>query len=399
MLISVAEASQIVIDHQLILGEEYVSLENSMGRILREDLIADRTFPPFDRVTMDGIAIAYAAFEKGQREFPIQEIQAAGMEQKTMSHNSHCMEVMTGAILPSNTDTVIRYEDLDINDGIARIVLDQLKFRQNIHFKGNDRPQGEVIVEAGGKISAAEIGVAATIGKTTLKVAQIPKAVIITTGDELVEVAETPLPHQIRSSNVYKIKSTLHKWGVPAVSLHLIDDKAAIKASLQECLENFEVIILSGGVSKGKFDFVPEVLEDLAVVKLFHRVAQRPGKPFWFGQKDNTCVFALPGNPVSSFMCLHRYFRPWLNATLNLPTAVPPHAILQEDFNFRPDLTYYLQVKIQYNTAGQILAFPLEGNGSGDLANLVDADAFLEIPRGKELFKKGEIYPLMIYRN
>lgn len=399
MLISVEKASQIVIDHQLNLGEEYVSLENAMGRILREDLIADREFPPFDRVTMDGIAIAYAAFEKGQRDFPIQEIQAAGMEQKTMSEHSHCMEVMTGAVLPKNTDTVIRYEDLEINNGIARIVLDQLRFRQNVHFKGNDRAEGALIVRAGGKISAAEIGVAATIGKTTLKVAQVPRAVIITTGDELVEVAETPLPHQIRSSNIHKIKSSLQQWGIPAVTLHLIDDKAAIKASLQECLQNYEVIILSGGVSKGKFDFVPEVLEDLAVAKLFHRVAQRPGKPFWFGQKENTCVFALPGNPVSSFMCLHRYFQPWLKATLNLPVAIPPHAILQEDFIFKPDLTYYLQVKIQYNTAGQILAFPFEGNGSGDLANLVDADAFLEIPRGKELFQKGEIFPLMIYRS
>ena len=211
MLISVAEASQIVVNHKLNLGEEYVSLENSMGRILREDLIADREFPPFDRVTMDGIAISYAAFEKGQRVFPIQEIQAAGMEQKTMSEENHCMEVMTGATLPKNTDTVIRYEDLEIKNGTARIILDQLKFRQNVHFKGNDRSQGAIIVRAGGKISAAEIGVAATIGKTTVKVAQVPKAVIITTGDELVEVAETPLPHQIRSSNIYKIKSSLHQ--------------------------------------------------------------------------------------------------------------------------------------------------------------------------------------------
>jgi len=143
---------------------------------------------------------------------------------------------------------------------------------------------------------------------------------------------------------------------------------------------------------------VPDALANLGVVKHFHKVAQRPGKPFWFGGKENTRVFALPGNPVSSFMCLNRYFYPWLRASLGLLPMVTPFAELTANFHFKPDLTYFLQVKTSYSPAGKILATPVEGNGSGDLANLVDADAFLELPRGRNDFEKGEVFPLFVYR-
>lgn len=397
-MINIKEATHLVLNQTLSFGEESVALKQAIGRILREDLHAERDFPPFDRVTMDGIAISFSTFEKGQKSFPIQNVQAAGAPQATLENETHCMEVMTGAMLPQNCDTVIRYEDLEIQNGTATIQVDTLKLQQNVHHRGTDRKADSLIVKAGGIISPAEIGVAATIGKSELLVAAIPKVVIITTGDELVEVDEQPLPYQIRSSNVYKIKSALQQWGLPAVALHLIDDKAAIKSSLEECLQKYEVIILSGGVSKGKFDFVPEVLADLGVDKHFHKVAQRPGKPFWFGGTATCRVFALPGNPVSSFMCLQRYFRPWFRACMQLDPMPHPFAILSEDFTFKPDLTYFLQVKISYDADGRIMAKPVTGNGSGDLANLVDADAFLELPQGRNTFNKGEAFPLIIYR-
>lgn len=397
-LISVAEASEMVLSQLIQLENEAVPLEQAIGRVLREDLFADRDFPPFHRVTMDGIAIQHATFAQGTSNFPIQEIQAAGAPQGTLHNASDCMEVMTGAILPKGTDTVIRYEDLEIQDGKASIVVEKVRAQQNVHRQGSDREAGTLIVKAGHRISPAEIGVAATVGKTELQVARLPKVVIITTGDELVEVGEQPLPHQIRSSNIYKIKSTLARWGLPAVALHLVDNKASMQASLQECLQEFEILILSGGVSKGKFDFVPEVLDNLGVNKYFHKVAQRPGKPFWFGGTEKNRVFALPGNPVSSFMCLQRYFMPWLRASMNLPATTSALAVLNKTFTFKPDLTYFLQVKTHFDSNGRLLAQPVEGNGSGDLANLVDADAFLELPRGQEVFEEGAVYPIWFYR-
>jgi molybdopterin molybdotransferase len=254
-------------------------------------------------------------------------------------------------------------------------------------------------VPAGGLLSAAEIGVTATVGKTQLIVGRLPKVVIISTGDELVDVDETPLPHQIRKSNVHTLAAAISAWGLNFSLLHLKDDKAEILKKLTQSLATYDVLLMSGGVSAGKLDYVPEVLEELGVTKLFHRIAQRPGKPFWFGKaEDGTPVFAFPGNPVSSFLCLHRYFFPWLRNSMGLLPVESAFAKLTEDFSFKPNLTYFLQVKLQCAENGQMWAAPKMGGGSGDLANLVDADAFLELPDGRQHFSKGEAFPCFRYR-
>lgn len=398
-MITVEEATQIIAQTAKDTSVAIVPLHHSVGRVLREDLFADRDFPPYHRITMDGIAIRYDAFEKGEKTFPIEGVAAAGAPQLTMQHDTACLEVMTGAILPNNTDTVIRYEDLLIENGRATLQVPQLTRGQNVHNKGEDRLQNSLVVKKGKIISPAEIGVAATVGKSEIKVSRLPKAIIISTGDELVEIDETPLAHQIRKSNVHRLRSTFSKYGIQADTHHLNDDWDEILQQLKNILEEYEIVMLSGGVSKGKFDFLPKALEELGVEKLFHKIKQRPGKPFWFGQAPSgATVFALPGNPVSSFMCTQVYFVPWLRQSLQLPLENPPHAILQRNTIFKPDLVYFLQVKISYNNQGQILAMPVDGNGSGDLANLVDADAFLRLPRGRDEFKEGEVFPIIFYR-
>ena len=399
-MINVEQATQIILNHTVSFENEVLPLEESVGKYLREPLEADRDFPPFDRVSMDGIAIQHQIFEKGQRLFQIEGIQAAGSEKKILNEEKNSIEVMTGAILPQNTDAVIRYEDTAINNGKAKILIEQVAHFQNIHAKGIDRKAGEVIVVAGKKISPAEIATAATIGKTHLKVARLPKAALISTGDELVDIATTPLAHQIRKSNIYALQASMKEWGMESQAFHLVDDKARIKTQLSNCLDTYKIIVLSGGVSKGKFDFIPEVLEEIGVKKLFHKVRQKPGKPFWFGKAANGhLIFALPGNPVSTFMCAYRYIYPWLKASLGLAAFDSLHAVLAKDFTFQPNLAYFLQVKINYLSNGSIEAIPIPGKGSGDLANLNDADGFLELPADKNVFKKGETYKLFLYRD
>ena len=162
-------------------------------------------------------------------------------------------------------------------------------------------------------------------------------------------------------------------------------------------LEKYDVLLFSGAVSKGKFDFLPEVFDELGVEKLFHKVKQRPGKPFWFGKKGSKCIFAFPGNPVSTFVGCLKYFYPWYKKSARIEFENQDKAMLSEDFTFKPELTYFLQVKTE-NRNGLLYATPFVGNGSGDLANLAETDAFLEIPDNRNDFKEGEVFPLIEFR-
>jgi len=397
--ITYEEALRLLENNKTTFPNVALPLQDTGGKILAEDLIADRDFPPYHRVTMDGIAIRYNTFENGIDTFKIQEIAPAGEAQKTLEDANSCIEIMTGAILPNNTDTVIRYEDLEIENGTAKIGVPEIKKRQNIHFKGIDITAGTVIKKAGEKISSAEIKVAASIGKESLLVKKMPSVVVISTGDELVNVNEKPLPHQIRRSNVYGIKNTLEKWGIHASIKHIKDDKDEMEKIIAQVLQDFDVLIFTGGVSKGKFDFLPDILNTLEVQKFFHKIQQRPGKPIWFGSKNNdTYVFGLPGNPVSSFVCLYVYVRYWLLKSLNISENVI-YAALTEDVTFNPNLIYFLEAKLNCNENGKMFAQPIKGNGSGDFLNLVKTDGFLMLPQEKQSFMKGEIYPFIPYRN
>ncbi len=403
-MISVEEADKIILKTaQKPQNTEGVSLSKTIGRILAEDIAADRDFPPFDRVTMDGIAIDYIAFEAHQRRFFIENIQAAGQKSLILKHSNHCMEVMTGAVLPNGCDTVIRYEDVKIENGFAEIQIQYVDFEQNTHKKGSDRKAGDILIGKGTRLAAAEIGTAATVGKTILQVVKQPKVAIISTGNELVEIDETPNDHQIRRSNVYALAALLaDKFKIEANLFHFNDDEAEIREGIKNILGGHDLVILSGAVSEGKYDFVPKSLAINKVHCLFHKVSQRPGKPLWFGQRVNqqgekAVVFGLPGNPVSTFMCACRYVLPWIEQFLMGKNSPTQYAMLAEDLVFKPNLTYFLQVKIE-NRNGILTAKPVAGGGSGDLANLNDADGFLELPIEKTTFFKGETYRFIGFR-
>lgn len=419
-LISTQKALDIILDQTKDFGIEEVSYDQSLGRVLKEDIFADRDFPPFDRVSMDGIAIDFQSFEKGQRDFEIDGVQAAGSKQLELSDSLKCMEVMTGAVLPIGTDTVIPYEQVQINDGVATILLDEFIQFKNVHSKGKDQQQGTVVIEKNKLISSAEIGVLATVGKSVVKVAKLPKVMIISTGDELVGVNETPANYQIRRSNVHTLVSLLARFQIEAQSDYISDNKEILKSKISKYLIEFDVLLFSGAVSKGKFDFIPEVLDQLGVEKLFHKVAQRPGKPFWFGRKvsvfsqsevsrsssgvemsprelRNTVVFAFPGNPISTFVSCVKYFFPWMQKSIQVGFENPNFAKLTEDVSFKPSMTYFMQVKLE-NRKGELWAIPYRGNGSGDLASLVQTDAFIELPADETEFKKGEVFPILKYR-
>ncbi len=398
--ITVEQAESIIQSHVESFGSEEVPFESSWGRILAEDIFADRDLPPFNRPTVDGIAIQFGAWEEGILQFNIKATQAAGEHPVGIENKAECVEIMTGAALHNSVDTVIRYEDLRIENGLAVIRIPEIKKAQNVHPKGKDKRQGEKVAEKGIIIDAALTSLAASVGKTKLSVMELPHIVIITTGNEMVSADTIPSGYQLRRSNDYMIKTALKSFQIHADTVHLQDDPDLIKTELNRCLQAYDVILLSGGVSMGKFDYVPEALRELRVEKLFHKVRQRPGKPFWFGKyEERVLVFAFPGNPVSGFMCLHRYFIPWLKRSLQWRGDIPEFAILANDIYFPHPLQYFAQVKLSVNKEGKWLASPLEGNGSGDFINLLYTNAFMELPLEKDEFKRGEVFRVWRYNN
>ncbi len=396
-MVSVTEATSLIQQYTFRLPKERIKIEKLMGRTLAESIKTDNDFPPFDRVAMDGIAIFFESFQAGWRDFKIEGTQPAGQPRLTLKDTKNCLEVMTGAMLPIGCDTVIRYEDISVSNRIARVKLNALEKGNHIHFRSHDARKGDVLLTPGMRITAAEVALLASLGRAEAEVFSFPKIAIISTGNELVDIHDRPLPHQIRRSNSYALQASLVDMGAQPTLFHLPDDQNVMERELIKIMADHEILILSGGVSKGKFDFVPTVMDQLGVVRQFHEVSQKPGKPFWFGVTKKHAVFALPGNPVSTFMCFYRYIKPWLLKNMGIDPGFGS-AILARDFSFAMPLTYFLQVRIEYEK-GMRMAYPEAGGGSGDFANLKSVDGFIELPPSANQFGAGESFPYIPFRN
>jgi molybdopterin molybdotransferase len=310
---------------------------------------------------------------------------------------------MTGAVLPNVCDTIIRYEDLEellLTDGIKQFTLktETLKCGQNIHVKGSDKKEGEVILKEGQIIGATDIALLATVGKQVVLTYRNPRVVVISTGDELTQIDELPAAYQIRASNHLMIRAALKEIGIKSDVFLMRDDLSQLQAFIEKCLSQYDLIVLTGAVSKGKADFIPAILEKLKVTKLFHGVAQRPAKPFWFGRKEQCLVYALPGNPVSAALCTYVYLLPQIKKMMGIKEVIP-YVKVQEEVVFKPSLTYFMQAKVSQNQEGQLIAKPYPGNGSGDLTNLSEVNAFIVLPKDQDRFETSGWYEAYFTRN
>ena len=396
-MLTPAEAEKLILDNMgRFLGED-CPLSLAHGRVLRQDLVADRDLPPFDRVTMDGYALRSATLARGGRVFRIEGTQAAGMRAFALTAaEDACVEVMTGAVLPNGADCVVPYEETQ-RDGDRMTVNAPALIPPgfSIHRLGSDHPAGDLMVRSGTKITGREVAVAAAIGASTVVVSTRPRIAVVATGDELVEVDSAVAPHQIRRSNDHAIRAALASAGYDRVErFHLRDVRQEIEHRLWHIIAEHEIVLITGGVSKGKFDFLPSVLDAQGVKKIFHGVAQRPGKPFWFGvTRRKSPVFALPGNPVSAYTCLHRYVLPALAHASGMSPTAPRLVALNKPVKFPPTLTYFLPVQLSSGPGAELLGTPDPSNTSGDFAGLIRTDGFVELPAAQTEFETGFIAP------
>ena len=420
-LITVNEAAQIIQSNLPKMTTESVALSHAQGRYLRKPILSDRPLPPFNRVMMDGIAICFETWDQGLKAFGIEGTQAAGSPPLKLTSPDACIEVMTGGVLPDGCNCVIPIEEITINkEANQRFACVQNHYTpeidQHIHRVGSDSPEGEILVPAGTQLNAPELTIAASCGYTHLEVSTLPKITIISTGDELVAPHESPQPYQIRRSHATALHATITSKKLGIVSeKHVADDPAKLKKVLEEALSQNDILILTGGVSRGKYDYVAPVLKDLLGEAHFHGVKQRPGKPlaFWSvsrgdkeedykqagaddgsdvggeeckragaddgsdagGEECKRAVFALPGNPCSVMACAARYLIPSL---IQMLSETPPHMHTLPatgQFNCPPTFTGLISCRLENGTLHL-----LPPSNSGNFLALAGTHGVAELP-------------------
>ena len=397
-MLTTAEALDRILAAMPELPAEAVDLTLAAGRVLRQVVVAERDQPPFDRVMMDGIAISHSDFAGGQRRFDIQCTQMAGDAAAELMPG-HCIEIMTGASLPANADCIIPVERIATNDGVATLEeAYEPRAQQFIHRRASDHAAGSHLLGPGKRIAPADVAVIASAGLASVEVSRLPVIRVISTGNELVAAGAPIKPHQIRLSNGPAIQTLLLQHGYSDCAHdHLVDERDVLRERIAGHLRKADVLILSGGVSMGKADYVPEVLAELGVRVNFHRISQRPGKPMWFGTAPGgKAVFALPGNPVSALVCCRQYVIPALSKASAAHSRPPEFAALTSDVTFEPALTCFQPVRLVSSAAGEVLAMPVKTNTSGDFTALSGTDGYVELALDESQFPAGT--PVLLYR-
>ncbi len=375
-MISVREADRILAGLVPPSGRETVPIVHANNRCLAVPLIADRDGPPFDRVAMDGYAVDSSA---GLRSWSVQGFQAAGRPPLKSAGAGTAVEVATGAVLPEGCDAVVPYE-LTTRAGDRAALLDAvspIEGGRNVHRRGADFRKGETILAAGTVLRSAHLHSLAAAGMAAVSVLRRPVWSLAVTGDELVAVDGKPEPWQIRGSNAVAIAGEARAWGLaPRDDLVVGDDRSEIRRALEAVLPGLDVLILTGGVSAGLLDLVPAVMADLGAETLFHKIAQRPGKPLWCGRipagasGSGVVVFGLPGNPVSSLFSFRRFVLPWLLRFEG--REVPVRRIPVAPLEPPPEgMTVYLPWSAETGL--------LDWRGSGNFRSLSESTGFIEV--------------------
>lgn len=386
-MLSYTEAQHIIKSFAHSFGNEKVSLDEALGRVIAEEVFADRDYPPFNRSAMDGYAIREEDVKNGINKFQIVDtIYAGGRSDKILSPGE-CYKIMTGASVPISANAVIRREDAEEEEKSVSFFINEVNPFQNIARKGEDLKKGDIVLNKSVRCNASVAGLLTSVGKYEVLVETLPTVAIITTGNEVVDVYKEVSDVQIRNSNYYLLKSLLKGWGIkPYYSQHASDDPKEISVVLEKALQ-CDIVIINGGVSAGDADYVPTVLKELGVKQLFHKVAMRPGKPFWCGHKEKTMVFALPGNPLSCLVTFTLFIRFFLEHCFGLSSSVLSLPIAAERKQ-KVKLDEFFPVEIK-NEPSQF--YPIPFNGSGDIRLGFQAKAFAIHPHDKTELKGGEI--------
>ena len=399
-MIPVAEAIQIVLDNTPRLDAEPVLLGEAMGRVLAEDIAADSDLPPFDRAQMDGYAVRAADTQNGSARLRVVGESAAGSGWHQEMHAGEAVRIMTGAPVPPGADAVQQVEvTRELNDGAIVEILEPVDPGRSIVRRAAEIKAGEIVLSAGEQIRAETIATLASFGYASVKVGRRPRVAVLATGSELVNVNQKPGRDQIRDSNNYTIAAYAALAGASVERLPLAgDNRKQLQQQMAEAVAYSDMLITSGGVSMGVYDFTKAALIDLGTEIFFERVALRPGKPTVFGRLGNTSVFGLPGNPVSVAVTFNLFARTALRVMQGAKEATLPAdtAVLARDLKGSMDRESYLPGILRTDEKGTLLAEPLKWGGSSDFVSFARTTALINVPRGIGRIETGS--PVKVLR-
>ncbi|WP_430815053.1 molybdopterin molybdotransferase MoeA [Carboxylicivirga sp. RSCT41] len=385
-MIQYEEAITVIKQQSEVLSEEHIELRSALNRVLASDVCIDMNMPPFNKSAMDGYACRRADLGN---ELKIIETIFAGKDPENKIEENECAKIMTGAVVPEGADCVFMIEDAElINDAFVRCTNTSTK--SNISLKGEDALKGDVLLAANTRLEARHLPVLAMAGHTMVKVCRLASVAIIASGTELVEPSETPQSFQIRNSNSSQLLAQLQQCGITASYKGIIkDDGDLLEKSISMALQQNDVLVLTGGVSVGEYDLIPDLLKKLGYEIMVSKTAIQPGKPMVFARKGNSYCFGLSGNPVSSYIQFELYVRPFLYALMGhnyQPTQLS--LPVSTDYSRKKDARL-LFAPATINEKSEVV--PLNFHGSAHINGLSAALVLFEIPIGTKEIKKGDL--------
>jgi len=395
------DALQVVLDAVPVLGVEKINLLDALGRVLAEDIIAERDNPPWDNSAMDGFAVRHDDIRQIHAITTptvlkvIEDVAAGTFPTKTVG-KGEAIRIMTGAPLPQGADTVLKVEDTEHKPDSVKVFKEEQK-GANIRPQGEDVRKGDCIIPQGKAIRPAEAGMLAILAKPFVFVYQRPRVAILSTGDELVDLDERLTDEKIVNSNSYGIAAAVQEAGGLPILLGIAkDNPEALKAKIRQGL-NADILVLSGGVSMGDYDFTKPVFKELGGDMNFWKLAIRPGQPVAFGKIGETLAFGLPGNPVSSMITFEQLVRPAMLKMCGHKVLARPvvQALFQERFSKRPDRRHFLR-GVLWMERGMLMVRTTGSQGSGILTSMVKANGLIDIPVEVEKLKPGDVVNVQV---
>ncbi len=394
MPISADEALNLVLDNVAPLAMERAAISAALNRVLGEEIRSTRAIPGFDNSAMDGYAVRAADISDASESNPVSlkvlETVGAGVMPTRAVGSGEAIRTMTGAPIAEGADTIVQVERTRGTESSVDILITAEK-GAFVRPRGEDLKEGELVISAGKTLSAADIGMLASLNRAMVDVYRRPRVAIVATGDELVDIDQVPSGAQVVNSSAYALAAAITEAGAEPVILKVARDRAEeVRERLSDALA-FDVVLSTGGVSVGQFDHVKQVLDELGLRQLFHGVAQKPGRPLKFGTIGGKPVFGLPGNPVSTMVCFYLYVRPALRKmggcrALSLP-RIPVRCAA--DIKIANGLTEFVRVTLERRSDG-LYAAPTGNQSSGVLSSLGRAHALLIGPREVNQLRMGD---------